>query len=312
LGSPIDLVAGVTSEQAFRTSFDFVRNSVNLEGLRRLTERVSLVGRYSLEFTRLLNERFTDPDDKPLIDRLFPQVRLSLLGLSMSWDHRNDPLSPTAGTLVTTDVELSSRALGSEVGYVKTYLQGSAFRSLDTSQRTVLAVRGQIGAAHGFHRTVEELDPNGDAIIGDDGLPLLTSVADLPASQRFYAGGGTTVRGFQLDRLGVEEIINPDGLSLGGNGLVVANAEIRRGVCRCKSFLGTNLSAVGFVDSGNVFARASDIDLGRLRGAAGLGMRYNSILGPLRLDFGFKMSTHIVGGRPERGWEYHLSIGEAF
>ena len=140
-GSNIDLLAGVTSEQAFRTSFDFVRNSANLEGLRRLSERVSLVGRYSLEFTRLLNERFTDPDDQPLIDRLFPQVRLSLLGLSISWDRRNDPLSPTGGTLVTADGELSSRVLGSEVGYVKTYLQASAFRSLDQ----VLALGGALG-----------------------------------------------------------------------------------------------------------------------------------------------------------------------
>jgi outer membrane translocation and assembly module TamA len=54
------------------------------------------------------------------------------------------------------------------------------------------------------------------------------------------------------------------------------------------------------------------VDLGRLRGSAGFGVRYDSPLGPLRLDFGFKVRPRTVSGSPERGWEYHLSIGEAF
>ena len=135
-------------------------------------------------------------------------------------------------------------------------------------------------------------------------------VQDLPASQRFFGGGSTTVRGFQLDRLGVDEIIDePGGLSLGGNGIIVANLELRRVVAR---LLGRDFGMVGFVDTGNVFGRASDLDLSRLRKAVGFGIRYDSPLGPLRLDFGFKVKPRTVGGSVERGWEYHLSIGEAF
>ncbi len=74
-----------------------------------------------------------------------------------------------------------------------------------------------------------------------------------------------------------------------------------------------NLAVVGFVDGGQVFREAGDIDLGRLRGTAGFGFRYDSPLGPVRLDFGFKPNRMLYGnGRRERGWEYHLSIGEAF
>jgi len=73
-----------------------------------------------------------------------------------------------------------------------------------------------------------------------------------------------------------------------------------------------SLAVVGFIDVGNVFAKAHDLDLGRLRGAAGFGVRYDSPLGPLRFDVGFKLDRRIINDRQERGWEYHLSIGEAF
>ena len=92
-------------------------------------------------------------------------------------------------------------------------------------------------------------------------------------------------------------------------GIVVANVEIRRFVTR---LLGRDFGLVGFLDACNVFRRAGDIDLGRLRTATGVGVRYDSPLGPLRLDFGFKIRPHTMPDGRERGWEYHLSIGEAF
>jgi outer membrane protein insertion porin family len=144
---------------------------------------------------------------------------------------------------------------------------------------------------------------------GPDGELIEDVIEDLPASQRFFAGGSTTVRGFQLDRLGVDAIIDPNGLSLGGNGIVVVNVELRRQLTR---LLGRDFGVVGFLDGGNVFSRTSDVSLGQLRGSAGFGVRYDSPLGPLRLDFGFKLGSRTVNGNPERGWEYHLSIGEAF
>jgi outer membrane translocation and assembly module TamA len=167
----------------------------------------------------------------------------------------------------------------------------------------------QVGLSRGFERLARVEDANGNPVPGPDGQPLTELVADLPASQRFFAGGGTTVRGFQLDRLGVSEVLTADGLSRGGNGLVVLNGELRTAAAR---ILGRQLSVVGFADGGNVFAQAGDVDLKRLRAALGFGVRYDSPLGPLRLDFGFKLGRRLIGGVRERGWEYHLSIGEIF
>ena len=310
--SETDLVLGITSEQAKRTSFNFIRNGANAEGLRRLSDNLSLSGRYALDFTRLLDERIPE-SEQPLIDRLFPQVRLSTLSTGLSWDRRNSPISATRGTFVSADLEVAARAIGSEVGYVKTFLQASAFHPLDRTGRTLLAVRGEMGLARGFARTVTRVTVTGQPILDEAGNPITSTVEDLPASRRFFAGGSNTVRGFQLDRLGVPEILTEDGLSIGGNGVVVANAEVRRLVGR---LLGKRLTAVGFLDAGNVFSRASQLDLGRLRGAAGFGARYESPLGSIRLDFGFKLSPQSIngkpGGRQERRWEYHLSIEEAF
>lgn len=296
-GTEADLLIGVTSEQGRRTNFNFVRQRANAEVLRSLSPTVNVTARYALEFSRLFDEQI-DEEDRPLIDRLFPEVRLSMVAVGAAWDRRDSPIEPTLGSLVTADVEMAVRSIGSEVGYIKGFFQGALYRRLDSAGLTVLAGRTMFGVARGFSRSV--------ILPGETDQQTL---ADLPASQRFFAGGSTTVRGFQLDRLGVDEIIRPNGLSVGGSGLLVANLELRRLVTQ---LLGRSFGVVAFVDAGNVFRRASDINLVDARSAVGFGARYDSPLGPLRLDFGFKVRPRTIYGVRERGWEYHLSIGEAF
>ncbi len=294
-----ELLFGVTSEQATRTTFNFLRRAVNAELLRRVTPTLAVTGRYALEFTKLFDE-IIPPADQPAIDRLFPQVRLSILSTGAVWDRRDSPVGASRGELVTADVETALTGIGSEVDYVKTFLQFLRLTPLTDTGRFVLATRAQLGLARARERTVE---------VPDSDPPVTEAIDDLPASQRFFAGGSTTVRGFQLDRLGVPEILNADGLSNGGNALVIFNAELRGTIGR---LFGREFAAVGFVDAGNVFRRAGDIDLGRLRGTTGFGVRWDSPLGPLRLDAGFKLDPRFLGERRERRWELHLSIGEAF
>ncbi len=303
-GTNTDIVVSTTAERAIRTSFTFVRRAANAEALRRLSSRLSVFGRYALDSTRLFDTRISE-EDQPLIDRLFPQIRLSSISSGVVWDSRDDFLDPTGGGWLSADAEIASRSLGSQVGFVKAFFQATGFRRITRVARVVLAGRIQVGVARGLERQVTRLDANGMPILGPDGQPLTDTVADLPAGRRFFAGGSTSVRGFQQDRIGVAGILNATGLSNGGNGLVVMNGEVRTQVL-------TSVSLVGFIDGGNVFARASDIRPGDFRGAAGLGIRYRSPLGPLRMDFGFKLDRRIFNGKRERGWEFHLSIGEAF
>jgi outer membrane protein assembly factor BamA len=307
--SSTDVVFSVTSEQAFRSTFNFIRRVATLEMIGPVRPRTTVSGRYSLEWTRLFDEVLS-PDDQPLIDRLFPQVRLSIFSGGVTWDRRNDAVATTRGGQVTANLDVALRPLGSEVGFSKLFSQASFFRPIVESGRPItFAGRIQFGVARGFQRTVPVLDPDGQPVLDPDGHPLQQVVADLPASHRFFSGGGSTVRGFQIDRLGVPEILDGNGLSNGGNGLIVLNAEIRAVVAR---LFNRDLSVVGFVDGGNVFNRAADLDLTRLRSAIGFGVRYDSPLGPLRLDFGFKTERLVFANGRERRWEFHLSIGEVF
>lgn len=304
LGLGADAVLGATVERAIRTSFTFERRGSNAELLKRFTDRTSLFGRYTLDSTRLFDVRIAD-EEQPLIDRLFPQIRLSTVSGGFVWDRRDDLLDPTSGGLISLDGELAARGIGSQVGFVKGFVQALGFRRITRANRVVLGGRVQLGLARGFEREVPVLDADGNAVVGPGGSTLTEVVRDLPAGRRFFTGGGTTVRGYQQDRLGVPGILNADGLSSGGNGLVVINGEVR-------TLLFPTVGLVGFVDAGNVFARAGDLSLGALRGSAGIGVRYRSPLGPLRLDVGFKFDRRLVSGVRERGWEFHLSIGEVF
>ena len=170
----------------------------------------------------------------------------------------------------------------------------------------MVALGARLGLARGLPRSVLRIGEDGEPILDDDGDPIVDLVHDLPASERFFAGGDTTVRGFSLDRLGTEETISPSGFPTGGNGLVVLNAELRSAVVG-------SLGVVGFVDAGNVFLRAGDIRLHELRATAGFGLRYLSPIGPIRVDLGFKLDRRELSpGRLEKRSVLHISLGQAF
>ena len=139
-----------------------------------------------------------------------------------------------------------------------------------------------------------------------DGIVTSQTVRDLPASERFFAGGDTTVRGFSLDRLGTAQTISSTGFPTGGNGEIVLNVELRIDVA--KGFAG-----VTFVDAGNIFPNASDLDVTDLRPAAGFGVHYKSPIGPIRVELGFNLAPReLVPGVLERRTVLHISLGQAF
>jgi outer membrane protein assembly complex protein YaeT len=304
-GRPGDVQLTGFIEQAIRSSFSFRRQGVRTEYARRLAQMFTVSGRYTLDRTELFDEQIA-PEDQPLIDRLFPQVRLSTFTGTVLRDSRNDVLDPERGTVVGIDGSLAARALGSEVGFLRSFLQGFYYRRLPGTARLVLVTGARLGVARGFIRDVEVIDENGDPVLGPGGQPLTEQVKDLPASERFYAGGDTTVRGFALDRLGTDETLDENGFPTGGNGLIVLNVEVRAPYWK-------GLSLVGFVDAGNVWKLATDIDLTDLRTAAGFGVRYRSPLGPLRVDLGFKLDPRtLASGSRERAAILHISLGQAF
>ncbi len=311
-----DLVVNGILEQTVRSSFNVRRREAGLQATRRISRVYRATGTYAYRSTELFDAVYSAAE-KPLIDRVFPQVNLSMVSSSGVRDTRNDPLDPDHGSLLGLEGTLAARRLGSEVGFAKAYAQAFAFYRLPASRRVVLALAARLGVARGYPRSVGRTDTTGAPVLGADGRQVVDVVEDLPASERFFAGGDTTVRGFSLDRLGDTDTITASGFPTGGNGLVVLNGELR-------ASLTNSLSLVGFLDGGNVFLRASGLTVTRLRAAAGLGVRYKSPVGPIRVDWGFNLSPRVLvpastdadgtvhAASRERGNVLHISLGQAF
>ena len=287
-------------EQAIRTSFSFRRRELRAEVDKRLSPRYQVLGRYSFQRTELFDEKFRIGDEEAaLIDRVFPQVRLSKFAGSLLRDTRDDQLDPEHGTLTILDLDVAARVIGSEVGFLKSLIQTSWFQRLPGERRVILALNGRIGLAHGFPREVTGID--------EDGQVIVERIDGLPASERFFAGGATSVRGFALDRLSNEETTGPTGFPTGGNGVAVLMSELRVN-------LFGNFDGIGLFDAGNVYRRASDLDLTDLRPAAGVGAMYRSErFGMVRVDLGFNLDRReLVPGVLERGTVWHVSMSQSF
>jgi outer membrane protein insertion porin family len=292
-------------EQQRRASFNFGRKSAIVEAAKRFTPNVSASASYQVQQTKLFDLRKeVAPSEQLLIDRLFPQLRLSSASSSIARDTRDDAVEPSGGGYLSANGELAARRIGSEVGFGKLFFSAQRFRVLPRTNRIVLAGNVRVGLATGFPRDVPRTDSDGSAILGPDGEPLFDRVKDLPASERFFAGGDT-MRGFALDQLGAPETIDKNGFPIGGNALLIMNVELRVP-------MRSGLGVVGFVDGGNVFARARDFSLAAVRTAAGFGVRYRSPIGPIRVDLGFKLRRQATAGGREGLTAIHISLGQAF
>ncbi len=303
-----DLLVSGFVEQAIRPSFDLFSRGVNAELRRTIGFTMTGSVGYTYGRNRVSNQQF-EPEEGPLVDRLFPEVTLSSFSSGVLRDTRNDALEPTSGGLLGVDGEVALRAIGSEVGFAKTTLQGYFYRQLPGE--LVFAGGARLGVARGFTRSVSlssiqsgELGAGGGRRADPTAAPPVM-LQGLPASERFFAGGDTTVRGFALDQLGDDSTIDAHGFPTGGNAMVVMNAELRVPVTGA-------IQAVGFLDAGNVFDRVGHLSLGRIRGAAGFGLRYRSPVGPLRFDAGFKLDRQEFAGERESLFALHFSIGQAF
>jgi outer membrane protein assembly complex protein YaeT len=293
-----DGLLNVTAEQQIRSSFTYRRNLATAQLARRLSRAFSITGAYQIQRTELPAVS-VEPGSDPLINRLFsPEpLRLSAFSASVIFDTRNDQANPTGGQYVSANGQIDAVAIGSQVGFAKSFFRAQAFHLVPHANGAVFAANASLGLAAEFNTD----------------LPI-------PEPERFFAGGDTTNRGFALDTLGVRHLppnpqldtIDRNGFPIGGDATVILNGELRVPVRG-------GLSVVGFLDSGNVFQRVSQLSLPEMRNAVGFGVRYQSPFGPLRVDLGFK--THVLEiacsspsdtkcfeSRPA----LHISFGQAF
>jgi outer membrane protein assembly complex protein YaeT len=136
--------------------------------------------------------------------------------------------------------------------------------------------------------------------------PVNDDQANVPFAKKLFLGGSTSIRGW-----GRYEVspLTEDGLPIGGNSLLAFSSELRAPIQG-------KLSAVAFLDGGNVTDHSWTVPVDSLRYAMGSGLRYQTPVGPIRLDFGYQLNPIpglVVNGEPQqRRWRVHFSIGQAF
>lgn len=289
----------------------FVRRGlgVNLALTRRLGRATSLTLSYrpqvgSLDAAEIffcMNFLVCDPED---IDVLQSTNWLSPAALTFSRDRRDQPFAPTLGYNVVADLEHASEYTGSDFAYERLIAEASAYRSLGESMVLAGRLRGGILSVGQFGGIVAERDG------AEVGHP----------QKRFFAGGANSVRGFAQNQLGprtltvdVEDLLGPrpdvngavctpeevlsrgcDAGALpddaflsrpsGGNAVVEGNAEVRFRIP--DSQWGGSL----FVDFGQVWARWSEASAGALEFTPGVGIRYDTPIGPVRMDLAYRFA----------------------
>jgi outer membrane protein assembly complex protein YaeT len=272
-GKNLDSFLTAFWEEEDRTSFDYNRKGGVIQAGQTLDSRTTLIYRYLYQDTKVFNIEVPDQE----IDRQFRTYTVSGPAFSVVWDTRDDPLEPRRGAFFGSDLGLSLDALGG-VSYMRGFFQAANVRRLRSDLALVLSARLGLAA------TIK------------DSRPLL------PLPERFFAGGAFGPRGWPVDEVG-PKIVTPEGevFPTGGNALLLGGAELRYDLTR-------SFQVATFVDVGNVYPEVRNLSIPDLRKSVGLGVRYLTPIGPIRLDYGHKIHR-LPGEAPGR---LHLTIGYAF
>lgn len=267
----LDGFASLFVERTQRPQFDATRIDFSLQTLYQISGQDNLLITASFETVDLGDIRFTRrPTDEE------GRIQVATIGGSWVHDTRDDVVNPRRGNYFLGTLRVGNRAYGSEVNFTSLFTQFSLYRPARSS---VIAASARFGWNQ----------PYG----GTTGLPI---------TERYFAGGSTTLRAFGLDEAG------PEG---GGNALFLINAEYRHPI----PFMMSELSGALFYDTGTIFKEISDFTVGDFTHTAGYGLRYETPLGPVRVDLGVNLNrqpARVSGGTGERSYKVHFTLGHAF
>lgn len=206
-----------------------------------------------------------------------PETTFGLLSLpaTIDWNFADDRFNPTRGGTVQFTGAPYTDVLGPSLNFAKGRLTTTRYLKIAQSPELVVALRGSVGSLVGAERD------------------------EVPADERFYAGGGGSIRGIGFDLAGpLDDSHKP----LGGRSVAEGSIELR-------SRWGENLGAVLFLDAGTVDSSVLPSGGERMLFGAGPGLRYFTPIGPVRVDLGFPLNPRAGVDDP---FQLYFSLGQAF
>ena len=242
---------------------------------------------YNLEVNRPEDVRTQDADG--LTDpRDTENYLVSSVKFQLERNSVDNLLNARNGSMIRFSLEHASDYIGSEINYLQPGISGRMFVPLP--QNIVLAGR-----------------------VGFTTIRKTGNTEYIPISKQFFSGGSKSVRGYGFEKLGVvnkHDVIE----SVSGLSSFLANLELRFPVYR-------DFRGVVFLDAGALNNDAFAVDLDSLRYTTGLGLRYNTVIGPLQLDFGYQLNPakSVAADDPllidlleKDRWYIHFNIGQSF
>jgi outer membrane protein assembly factor BamA len=290
-------VSAFTEKTQDINTFTETRYEASLQVADKITPRTSLLYHYAFRKVLVSNlNTHISPEEIPLFSA---PTLVSQFGVGWVRDARDNPADATKGNFNSADFSVADTTIGSSASFLRFYFQNSTYHPL--GRRFSFARSIRIGILEPYHDTVSLSFP----------APTTTPLPTLiPLPERFFAGGGTSLRGFALNQAGPRDSVT--GFPVGGQALLILNQEFRFPMRL--PYIGTALSGALFYDGGNVYSRLSRItfrpyspkpiffpnstvcefnctnELNYFANTVGLGFRYSTPVGPIRIDLGYQIN----------------------
>jgi outer membrane protein insertion porin family len=250
-------------------TFSSKREEGNMQISQRLTKATTAFYRYS--YRRVSVDEDTLKISQFLIPALSQSVLLGEVSVGIIQDRRDDPLDPHKGYYNTLDMALADHIFGSQRNFTRLLARNASYYQVN--KRVVLARSTAFGDIQAFRYSGDPFDA-------------------VPLPERFFGGGGTSHRGFGENQAGPRDL--QTGFPIGGNAQFFNQVEMRF------PLIGENIGGVLFHDMGNTYSTVSNLsfrvkqedlqDFDFMVHAVGLGLRYRTPIGPVRVDMAYSLN----------------------
>jgi len=266
--------------------YDNIRDVLTFTG-RRIEGSVQLAQRHSKSIVFLWRYTWRDVQvdqnnlkiDPLLIPLASQPAHIAMISGAMVQDRRDNPVDPHRGVYNSLDLGLVDRYFGGDKNFVRFLGRNSIYRPLNRD--VVLATNLEFGVIAPFH------------------VPAGYNSFDyVPIPEHFFGGGENSMRGFPFNQAGPRDLMT--GFPLGGNALLFQQTELRF------PLIGANIGGVLFHDMGNIYTDVSSIsfrvnqrnlqDFNYMVHAVGVGVRYHTPVGPLRVDLAYSINPPTFYG----------------
>jgi outer membrane protein assembly complex protein YaeT len=278
------IITGFADKASYVNTFTATRYEGSLQLVQNVSTSTSLTYRYFYRHVVASNLKVS-VEQVPLFSQ---PTEVSGFGLTWIRDRRDNPADASKGSFNTADISTATKSLGSTASYLRFQIQNSTFKPIGRS--LVFARSTTFGIEQPFSGSTSD---------------------NIPLPEKFFGGGGTSIRGFALNQAGPRDVNT--GFPVGGLVLLGFNQELRFPMHL--PFVGSHLGGAIFYDAGNVFSDIHHVslrysplpppaactpgstllqsqcpNLNYFSHTIGWGFRYATPIGPVRIDLAYQLN----------------------